>query len=64
MLKPQIPMFRVGWGGWQPIFDAESKFAKIPNSHVQGGWGKGAGGWRPTFDAESKFAIRSIREPQ
>ena len=29
-------------GGWQPIFDAESKNAKIPNSYVQGGL---VGGW-------------------
>ena len=37
-----------GGGCWQPTFDAESKFAKIPNSHVQGGWaggGREAVGW-------------------
>ena len=35
-------MFRVGGGvsGNQfPTFDAEFKFAKIQNPHVQGGWG-------------------------
>ena len=45
-------------GGWKPIlnFDAESKFGKIPNSHVQGD-GVGVGGNHfPTFDPESKFA--------
>ena len=26
-------------GNLFPTFDAESKFAKIPNSHVKGGWG-------------------------
>ena len=26
-----------GWGGWQPTFDAESRNAKIPNFHLQGG---------------------------
>ena len=36
-------MLRVGWGGGAcgnqfPIFDAEFKFAKIQNSHVEGGW--------------------------
>ena len=50
-----------GVGGNQfPTFDAEFKFAKIQNSHVQGGWvgwGMGVGGNQfPTFDAESKFA--------
>ena len=48
MLKSQILMSRVGkWVGgmvggvWQSTFDAESKNAKIPNSHVWwgGGWG-------------------------
>ena len=34
-----------GIGGNQfPTFDAESKFAKIPNSHVQGQVGGGGGG--------------------
>ena len=48
-----------GWGeGWWnqfPIFDAESKLAKIQNSHVEGG---GGCWWNqfPTFDAESKLA--------
>ena len=40
VLKSPIPMSRVGWGvgGNQfSTFDAESKFATIPNSHVQGG---------------------------
>ena len=34
-------MFRVGGvsGNQFPTFDAEFKFAKIQNSHVQGGWG-------------------------
>ena len=37
-----------------PTFDAESKSAKIPNSHYGGG---GVGNdWFPTFDVESKFA--------
>ena len=52
-----------GVGGNQfPTFDAEFKFAKIPNSHVEGGWqGGGLVGWLcgnqfPTFDAEFKFA--------
>ena len=55
-------MFRVGGGvgGNQfPTFDAEIKFAKIQNSHVQGGWGQGGvvgGNQFPTFDAEFKFA--------
>ena len=40
---------QVGEGGWQPTFDAESKNAKIPNSHLAGGEC-----WQPTFDAESK----------
>ena len=67
LLKSRIPMSRLGRGGgvggrgeggvWWPTFDAESKFAKIPNSHVQGGRGGcRGGGWWPTFDAESKFA--------
>ena len=40
-------MFRVGGrGGSQfPTFDAELKFAKIPNSHVEGGWEGGQ--WKP-----------------
>ena len=60
MLKSQIPMSRVELGvcgGNQfPNFDAESKFAKIPNYHVQG---VGGGGWcKPfsNFDPESIFA--------
>ena len=32
MLKSQILIF-AGVEGWQPTFDAESKNAKIPNSH-------------------------------
>ena len=32
-------------------FDAEFKFAKIQNSHVEGGWGG-----LTEFDAEFKFA--------
>ena len=50
-------MLRVGKGGrgsWK--FDAEFKFSKIQNSHVEGG---GGGGWWNqllTFDAEFKFA--------
>ena len=52
LLKSKIPMS--GWGGgggWVcgnqfPTFDAEFKFAKIQNSHVQ--WGEGGGGsWKP-----------------
>ena len=39
-------MFRMGGGGvcgnQFPTFDAESKFAKIPNSYVR--WGGGGGG--------------------
>ena len=43
-------------GGNQfPTFDAESKFTKIQNSHVQGGGGGVGGNQFPTFDAESKF---------
>ena len=37
MLKSQIHIF-AGGEGWQPIFDAESKNAKIPNSHFHK-WG-------------------------
>ena len=48
LLKSKISMLRVGGGSWN--FDAEFKFAKIQNSHVEG-WG---GSWN--FDAESKFA--------
>ena len=34
MLKsPKFTFSQVGEGGWQPTFDAESKNAKIPNSH-------------------------------
>ena len=47
----------VGGGKQFPTFDAESKFAKIPNAHVQGwGWGGLVRNQFPTFDAESKFA--------
>ena len=35
-------------------FDAEIKFTKIPNSHVEGGRGL------MEFDAESKFALKKI----
>ena len=51
LLKSQIAMSGRygrggGFGGNQfPTFDAESKFAKIPNSHVQ--WGGGGGWWKP-----------------
>ena len=58
LLKSQIPMSDWGWQWWKPIsktFDGESKFAKIPNSHVCLGGGVG-GNQFPTFDAESKFA--------
>ena len=42
LLKSKIPMLRVG--GWVDVggfmeFDVEFKFAKIPNSYVEGGWG-------------------------
>ena len=43
-------MLRVAEGGFVE-FDAEFKFAKIPNSHVKGG-GRGF----VEFDAEFKFA--------
>ena len=47
LLKSQIPMSGEGGGevgGNQfPTFDAESKFAKIPNSHVR--WRGGVGSW-------------------
>ena len=50
MLKsPKFTFSQVGEGAWQPTFDAESKNAKIPNSHLAGGKC-----WQPTFDAESK----------
>ena len=47
-----------GWWNQFPTFNAEFKFAKIQNSHVQDGWvGGGVGGNQfPTFDAEFKFA--------
>ena len=45
MLKSKIPMVR---GGALKEFDAEFKFAKIQNSHVEGGLTE--------FDAEFKFA--------
>ena len=52
MLKsPKFTFSQVGEGAWQPTFDAESKNAKILNSHLAGGKC-----WRPTFDAESKNA--------
>ena len=35
LLKSKIPMLRVG--GAKGNFDAESKFAKIQNFHVEGG---------------------------
>ena len=50
MLKFQIPIFPIR-ECCQPTFDAESKNAKIPNSHFCR-CGKGEGWW-PTFDAES-----------
>ena len=40
-----------GWGGGLVEFDAEFKFAKIQNPHVEGG-----GGGLMEFDAEFKFA--------
>ena len=44
LLKSKIPMLRVGgWlGGGLVEFDAEFKFAKIQNSHVEGGGGGGS----------------------
>ena len=42
LLKSKIPMLSMGGGvgGNQlPTFDAEFKFTKIQNSHVEGGWG-------------------------
>ena len=47
LLKSKIPMLRVGG---LTEFDAEFKFAKIQNSHVEGGGGL------TEFDAEFKFA--------
>ena len=48
-------MLKVGGGGrgglWN--FDVEFKFAKIQNSHVEGGWVGEGGLWN--FDAEFKF---------
>ena len=47
LLISKIPMLRMGGGvnGNQfPTFDAEFKFAKIQNSHVEGGLG---GWWKP-----------------
>ena len=37
LLKSKISMLRVGVGWWNqfPTFDADFKFAKIQNSHVQ-----------------------------
>ena len=46
-------IFIHGWGaggvdGNQfPTFDAEFKFAKIQNSHVEDGWVGGGGWWKP-----------------
>ena len=41
MLKsPKFTFSQVGEGGWQPTFDAESKNAKIPNSHFHR-WDRG-----------------------
>ena len=48
LLKSKIPMLRVGGGGGSWNFDAEFKFAKFQNSHVEGG--------SSNFDAEFKFA--------
>ena len=54
LLKSKIPMSGGGGvrGNQFPTFDAEFKFAKIQNSHVEGGWVGGS--WN--FDAEFKFA--------
>ena len=49
MLSPKMLKFQNhifvggggGEGGWWPTFDAESKNAKIPNSHFSGGGGGG-----------------------
>ena len=45
LLKSKIPMLRVGErvGGGFMEFDAEFKFAKIQNSHVEGRWEGGGG---------------------
>ena len=45
-------MLRGEGGSWKS--DAEFKFAKIQNSHVEGGWEGGL--WK--FDAQSKFAFK------
>ena len=40
--KSKIPILRVGGGlvrNQFPTFDAEFKFTKIQNCHVEGGWG-------------------------
>ena len=62
LLKSKIPMLGVGgWlgggvGGNQFLtFDAEFKFTKIQNSHVEGGGGVFGGNQFPTFDAEFIF---------
>ena len=49
LLKSKIPMFGREGGWWNQLstFDAEFKFAKIQNSHVQ--WG-GGGLVEPTFN--------------
>ena len=46
-------MLRGEGGSWKS--DAEFKFAKIQNSHVEVGW-EGGGSWK--FDAESKSALK------
>ena len=46
-------IYQFGWVGGLMEFDAEFKFAKIQNSHVEGG---GGGGGLAEFDAEFKFA--------
>ena len=47
-----------GGRGWDAIFDAESKSAKIQKSYI---WEGGGGGCQfPTSDAESKFAKKKI----
>ena len=52
LLKSKIPMSGGGGGGWWnqlSTFDAESKFAKIQNSHVLWGGGGGGGWWNQLF---------------
>ena len=43
LLKSKIPILRVGGGGGSWKFDAEFKFAKIQNSHLEGGLVGGGG---------------------